>query len=75
MNWFAQHRQDWILDALRVYGFINREHLQRKFGISTPQASGDLRTFQTLNPNAMRYDSSLKTYVAAPPDVSREPQP
>ncbi len=34
MKWFEQHRQDWIAEMLRVYGFINRDHLMRKFGIS-----------------------------------------
>jgi len=41
VNWFARYRLDWIADMLHVYGFLNREHLQRKFGISTPQASKD----------------------------------
>jgi len=55
----------WIWEALTVYGFINREHLMRKFGISRPQASGDLRAFQRDNPSAMRYDASRKCYVNA----------
>lgn len=49
MNWYQQHRQDWIEEMLSVYGFINREHLVRKFGISVPQASMDLTTFSRLN--------------------------
>jgi hypothetical protein len=65
MNWFADHRQAWIAETLRVYGFINREHLQRKFGISQPQASHDLKVFQRDNPAEIRYDSSRKCYVAS----------
>lgn len=65
MNWFAQHRQDWIQEMLTVYGFINREHLQRKFGVSVPQASKDLQYFQRNNPHEMRYDLSRKCYVAS----------
>ncbi len=64
-QWFGQHRQDWIVDMLEVYGFINRKHLQRKFGISQPQASKDLQRFQRDNPDALIYDVSKKCYVAA----------
>lgn len=55
---------DWIEETLRVFGFINRAHLQRKFGISQPQASIDLQTFARLHPEAMTYDVSAKQYVA-----------
>lgn len=54
---------DWIAETLRVFGFINREHLIRKFGISMPQASNDLRRFIAENPGAMKYDLSAKRYV------------
>ena len=64
MNWFARYRQEWIGDMLHVYGFINREHLQRKFDISQPQASSDLQTYLRAHPHAMRYDLSRKCYVA-----------
>jgi hypothetical protein len=64
MNWYAQHRLDWIAECLRVYGFINRGHLMRKFGISRPQASKDLNEFQRRNPKAMAFDKSQKRYVA-----------
>ena len=63
MNWFNEQRQLWILEMLRVYGFINREHLMVKFGISTPQASKDLQAFARSYPDAMRYDVSRKAYV------------
>lgn len=64
MSWCEQQRQLWIADMLAVYGFINREHLQRKFGISQPQASKDLQTFARAHPHAMQYDLTRKTYVA-----------
>jgi len=48
---------------LRVYGFINREHLIRKFGLSSAQAALDLRAFRTWQPDAMQYDVSTKRYV------------
>ena len=66
MRWFETHRMEWIAETLRVLGFINREHLVRKFGLSVPQASIDLRAFQRLNPKAMTYDLSAKRYVATP---------
>lgn len=64
MNWFELQRQGWIAETLEVFHFINREHLRRKFGISTPQASKDLNAFQRDNPRAMTYDLSAKHYVA-----------
>jgi len=63
-RWFEQHRMDWIAETLRVFGFINRGHLERKFGISTPQASNDLAAFMRANPTALTYDLSAKRYVA-----------
>jgi len=64
MRWFEQHRQDWIAETLRVFGFINRRHLMRKFGISMPQASADLRQFHKDNRGKMAYDKNLKRYVS-----------
>lgn len=54
----------WISETLRIFGFINRAHLERKFEISTPQASIDLHRFAKLNPQRMTYDLSRKCYVA-----------
>jgi hypothetical protein len=63
-DWCAEQRQFWIGEMLAIYGFINREHLQRKFRISQPQASNDLRIFLRTHPQVMRYDLSMKCYVA-----------
>lgn len=63
-NWFAATRQAWIAEMLAIYGFINREHIMRKFGVSVPQASIDLRAFQDSNPNACRYNKTAKRYEA-----------
>lgn len=65
MTWFVDQRMEWIAETLRVFGFINRCHIERKFGVSTPQASYDLREFQERNPGAMTYDRSRKMYIAA----------
>jgi DeoR/GlpR family transcriptional regulator of sugar metabolism len=62
MNWFEQRRIEWIAEMLTIYGFINREHLMRKFGISQPQASNDLRTFDARSPGFMVYNLATKRY-------------
>lgn len=67
MSWFAEQRQEWIAETLRVFGFINREHLMRKFGISMPQASSDIQAFQRRHPGAIAYNLSAKRYVAVDP--------
>lgn len=64
MNWFFNHRQEWIAEMLRVYGFINRGHLVRKFGISRAQSTFDLQTFITRHPDAVEYNPSKKCYEA-----------
>lgn len=64
-DWYIQHRQDWIAESLRVYGYINRGHIERKFGISTPQASADLSLFQKLRPDYIVYNASAKRYERA----------
>jgi len=64
MTWFVDQRMAWIAETLRVFGFINRSHLMRKFGISEPQASHDLAEYARLYPGAMRYDTSSKRYTA-----------
>ncbi len=54
---------EWIEETLRVFGFINRQHLMRKFFISLPQASMDLNRFQEMFPGRMHYDLASKRYV------------
>ena len=65
-RWYKQYRMNWIAESLRVYGFINREHVMRKFGLSTPQASKDLNEFQKQNPGMVSYDLHLKKFIAQP---------
>lgn len=68
-RWFKTYRMDWIAETLRIFGFINREHLMLKFGISTPQASKDLNDFLRANPDAMHYNIHLKKYIANTKDL------
>ena len=65
MGWFEDQRLEWIAETLRIFGYINREHIERKFGISTPQASHDLRTFMARWPGKMTYNTVSKRYEAA----------
>lgn len=67
MRWYEQQRLDWIAETLRIFGSINRDHLIRKFGVSKPQASADLATFQRLHPGVIVYDTTLKRYVPKGP--------
>lgn len=53
---------------LRIYGFINREHLVRKFRVSIPQASKDLNKFLKEYPDRMVYNQHLKRYEHKPFD-------
>ena len=48
-----------------VFGFINRDHLMRKFGISMPQASKDLTRFQHEHPGRLTYNLQMKRYEPA----------
>lgn len=62
-RWYKNYRMEWIAEMLRVYGFINREHVMRKFGLSAPQASKDLSDFQKKNPGMVTYDLHLKKFI------------
>lgn len=61
-DWFKQQRQQWIAETLHIFGFIRREHIERKFGLSKQQASIDLTVFRKENPDAIEYDLSAKLY-------------
>ena len=63
MRWFEQHRMEWIAETLRVFGFINRAHIERKFGVSTAQASTDISRFMRRHPSVMAYDKSAKRFT------------
>lgn len=63
MTWFVEHRLGWIKESVEIFGFIRREHIQKKFGVSTPQASLDIREALKRWPDLMAYDRSMKQYV------------
>jgi hypothetical protein len=61
--WPTSAAAAWIAETVRVYGFINRDHIKRKFRVSTQQASIDLRRLLKANPGTIAYDGRLKRYV------------
>lgn len=80
-TWFQQHRVEWIAETVLIFGFINREHIQKKFGVSTPQASLDINLAIQTYPGLLTYNTSVKRYELAadhtaaprcsPPSVAR----
>lgn len=71
LTWAQEQRLNWIDEMLTIYGFVNREHIMRKFRVSTPQASADLRLFQRTHPNRIIYDPHLKHYRREPCKISK----
>lgn len=61
-NWFKVQRVNWIVEMIEIYGFINRYHVERKFGVSTPQASADLKDAMAENPELITYNLKTKRY-------------
>ena len=53
----------WIDGVIENDGEINRREISQAFGISTPQASLDLRRYMELNPGRIAYDVRGKRYV------------
>ena len=45
-------------------GYINRSDLEERFGVSTPQASVDLRHYKELAGTNIEYNATQKRYVA-----------
>jgi len=79
--WFQQHRVEWIAESVLIFGFINREHIAKKFGVSIPQASLDINLVIKTYPGLLAYNASAKRYELAadhtaaprwsPPSVAR----
>jgi hypothetical protein len=63
-NWFTEQRILWIKESLDIFGTIRREHVTKKFGVSTAQASLDLREVRKRWPELAEYDLSEKIYKA-----------
>jgi hypothetical protein len=61
-TWFVEHRLVWIKESVEIFGQINRDHIMRKFGMSSPQASLDLSKVMERWPDLMTYNRSTKRY-------------
>ena len=69
-RWFPEHRIAWAHNMARVYGYVNRIHLERMFGISTPQASKDLG--EAVSRGLLVYDRRGKEFALPDPFLSSE---
>lgn len=65
LTWAQEYRLNWIAEMLDIYGYVNRQHIMRKFRLSTPQASADMKLFGEHFPNTAIYDKSAKCYRPA----------
>ena len=61
-RWFLEYRLAWIKESVEIFGQINRYNIMQKFGISSPQASLDLRAVLGRWPDLMTYNNSTKRY-------------
>lgn len=66
MTWAQDQRQRHIRDCLTERGQVNRSDLMATFGISSAQASLDLRRYQREHPGAVTYDATRKAYIPTP---------
>lgn len=66
VRWGQARRFEFIEWRAYWVGTVNRRDLEERFGISTPQASVDLRSYQEVAPGNIEYDATGKAYVPAP---------
>ncbi len=71
VRWGLARRFELIEWRAYWQGRVNRSDLEERFGVSTPQASLDLRAYQEAAPNNIEYDATEKTYV---PTVNFRPK-
>jgi hypothetical protein len=66
LRWSEESRLR-AIDATAFWeGRINRSDLIRRFGISVPQATNDLREYQARTQGNLRYDPREKAYLTEP---------
>lgn len=66
LRWSEETRLRAIDAAAFWEGRVNRGDLIRRFGISVPQATNDLREYQARAPGNLRYDTRVKAYLSEP---------
>ncbi len=67
MRWGTEQRLEFIEFRLFWEGAVNRSDITARFGVSVPQASGDLSLYREFAPDNITYDASEKRY--RPTDV------
>ena len=65
-RWNVEQRLEFIDFRLYWEGHVNRADLADYFGVSVPQASGDLTNYQEIARGNAVYDKTRKAYVAGP---------
>src|SRR6267154_5982180 len=63
VRWGLAQRFEFIEWRVFWVGRVNRSDLEERFGVSTPQASVDLRSYQEAAPKNIEYDATEKAYV------------
>jgi hypothetical protein len=63
VRWGLAQRFEMIEWRAYWLGRVNRSDIEERFGVSTPQASVDLRSYQETAPNNIEYDPTQKAYV------------
>lgn len=63
LRWGMARRFELIEWRAYWLGRVNRSDLEEGFGISTPQASVDLRSYQEAAPGNIVYDTTEKAYI------------
>jgi WYL domain len=71
VRWGLAQRFEMIEWRAYWLGRVNRSDLEERFGVSTPQASVDLRAYQEAAHNNIEYDSTQKAYI---PTASFQPK-
>lgn len=65
IKWGLAQRFEFVEWRAYWAGRLNRKDLEDEFGISTPQASTDLRRYQEAAPGNIEYDATQKVYLAS----------
>jgi hypothetical protein len=66
MLYAIEQRLRFIDFLLMEYGYFNRSALMNFFGVSSPQASTDIKAYLELAPGNATYDGNAKTYRKTP---------
>jgi WYL domain len=66
VRWSLRRRFELIEWRAYWIGRVNRGDLEEAFGVSTPQASVDLRAYDAAAPGNLKYDSTEKAYIPTP---------